>query len=153
MSKTADRDHQYFTLAEANAQLPALTRGFLTVMQLRGRLKALYAKLDEDGYAPEGDRFEIAVPKAPLDVLRARASFKAMVETLREQVAAINALGCTIKDLEIGLVDWWATEGGRDVLLCWRLGEPEVAHWHEPQAGFSGRRPLSELATAATVHP
>lgn len=150
---TMSTDRQYFSLAEANAQLPALTRGFLAVMQLRGRLKALYAKLDEDGFAPEGDTFEIALPKAPLDVLRSRASFKAMVETLREQVAAINAMGCTIKDLEIGLVDWWATEGGRDVLLCWRLGEPEVAHWHDPQTGFAGRRPLSELAAVDPVHP
>lgn len=146
-------DRRYFSLAEANAQLPELTRAFLTAMQLRGRLKSLYKRLDDEGYAPEGDGFEIVVPKAPPEITRLRASFKAMVETLHEEVASVTALGCTIKDLETGLVDWWAREGDRDVLLCWRLGEPEVAHWHDEQAGFAGRRPLSELAPVPPQHP
>lgn len=136
---------RYFSIHEANAQVPELTRALLAALQLRARLKSLYKKLDDAGYAPEGEDFPIAVKRAPSDVVRDRGSFKAMVEALREQVSAIQKLGCTIKDLETGLIDWWAKEGDRDVLLCWRLGEPTVAHWHEPEAGFAGRRPINEL--------
>ena len=136
---------RYFSLDEANAQVPELTRALLAALQLRARLKALYKKLDDAGFAPEGEGFPIVIKRAPAEVTRDRASFKAMVETLREQVAGVQALGCTIKDLESGLIDWWARKGDQDVLLCWRLGEPAVTHWHEPDAGFAGRRPVSEL--------
>ena len=140
---------RYFSIDEANAQVPELTRALLATLQLRARLKSLYKKLDDAGYAPEGEAFPIVVKRAPPEVTRDRGIFKAMVEALREQVNAVQALGCTIKDLETGLVDWWAREGDRDVLLCWRLGEPTVAHWHEPDAGFAGRRPLDELGASA----
>jgi hypothetical protein len=50
-----------------------------------------------------------------------------------------------VKDIEIGLVDWPAMHEGREVLLCGKYGEREVASWHERDAGFAGRRPVAEL--------
>lgn len=47
-----------------------------------------------------------------------------------------------VRDLERGLIDFPALIDGREVYLCWLCGEPEVSHWHEPEAGFSGRKPL-----------
>jgi hypothetical protein len=134
-----------FTVAEVNAQVPRLQAAFGAVMQLRARLRTLYQKLAAAGHAPSGDDFPVEVPGAPLDVLRDRATFKALVETLREELAAVQALGCVIKDVEIGLVDWPAEHDGREVLLCWRYGEREVAFWHELDTGYAGRRPVSEL--------
>jgi len=57
-------------------------------------------------------------------------------------VARIHELGALVKDLDAGLVDFPATRDGEDVLLCWRLGENEVAFWHGVDEGFSGRKPL-----------
>jgi hypothetical protein len=57
-------------------------------------------------------------------------------------VARIHELGALVKDLDAGLVDFPATRDGEDVLLCWRLGEDEVAFWHGVDEGFSGRKPL-----------
>ncbi|MEO5618175.1 MAG: DUF2203 domain-containing protein [Candidatus Eisenbacteria bacterium] len=62
-------------------------------------------------------------------------------------VDAIHAQGCLLKDLERGLIDFYALTGDRLVFLCWKRDEPEVTHWHTLEAGFAGRRPLdaSEL--------
>jgi hypothetical protein len=59
-----------------------------------------------------------------------------------ECVRSIQRLGAEVKDLDAGLVDFPARRGEEDVLLCWRLGEPEVAFWHGLEDGFAGRRPL-----------
>jgi len=60
-------------------------------------------------------------------------------------VSEINSCGCEIKDIESGLVDWYARVGDRDVYLCWRFGEKEVGFFHELDTGFAGRRPIADL--------
>jgi len=50
--------------------------------------------------------------------------------------------GAIVKDLELGLCDFYTLRGDRLVFLCWRMDEPEVAHWHGLEDGFAGRRPL-----------
>lgn len=61
---------------------------------------------------------------------------------LLEYVRELSEIGVELKDARQGLVDFPAEVDGRMVWLCWRLGEPEVAFWHELDAGFTGRRPL-----------
>lgn len=75
-----------------------------------------------------------------LGALRARlaavaAELTACLERLRE-------LGVQVKDPDVGLVDFPARRDGAPVLLCWRLGEEEVAYWHDPVEGFAGRKPI-----------
>jgi hypothetical protein len=55
----------------------------------------------------------------------------------------LEQLGIQLKDRRLGLVDFPSEMNGRDILLCWRLGEPEVQFWHELDAGYAGRQPLS----------
>ena len=57
-------------------------------------------------------------------------------------VNSIHGLGAIVKDPDTGLVDFPALRGDEEVLLCWRLGEPEVAYWHGLEEGFAGRQPL-----------
>jgi hypothetical protein len=61
-------------------------------------------------------------------------------------VAQIDKLGITLRDIERGLIDFPALTGGRQVWLCWQLGEDTVAFWHELETGFGSRRPLIELS-------
>jgi hypothetical protein len=70
------------------------------------------------------------------------------VEALRETLSEIHASGCSIKDVETGLVDWYALHDGAEILLCWRFGEREVGFWHDLESGFAGRRPVAELDAA-----
>jgi hypothetical protein len=66
-------------------------------------------------------------------------------EELRAAVEELTAEGIVLRDLDAGLVDFPARLGdGREYLLCWVLGEPAVEWWHWPEAGFAGRRPLSD---------
>lgn len=57
-------------------------------------------------------------------------------------VAGIDELGGVVKDLEMGLVDFPSLRNGQEVLLCWRLGEEEIAYWHGLEEGFAGRKPI-----------
>jgi hypothetical protein len=61
---------------------------------------------------------------------------------LARALEAVQELGVIVKDLDTGLVDFPSTRDGEDVLLCWRLGEDEVAFWHGYDDGFAGRRPI-----------
>ena len=57
-------------------------------------------------------------------------------------VDAIHGRGAIVKDVDEGLVDFPALRHGEEILLCWRLGEDEVAYWHRLEEGFAGRKPL-----------
>lgn len=63
-------------------------------------------------------------------------------EAMARDLAVLQELGVVVKDLEQGLCDFYALAGDRLVFLCWRLDEPEVAHWHTLEGGFAGRKPL-----------
>ena len=66
------------------------------------------------------------------------------VQRLHLVLAELTRIGVMIKDLRRGLVDFPARRGGRDVLLCWRVGETRLTWWHECQDGYGGRRPVDE---------
>ena len=68
-----------------------------------------------------------------------------MVFRMERAVAQIVDWDVTLRDIETGLVDFPALVNGRQVCLCWRLGEADVAWWHELDSGFAGRKPLSDL--------
>ena len=68
-----------------------------------------------------------------------------LLEEFRAALHQIASRGCILRDLELGLVDFYTMARDKVVCLCWRRGEPRIAHWHTTDEGFSGRRPLSEL--------
>jgi len=83
----------------------------------------------------------------PDDELRLiRLRMQGLIDQMQAGVARIDALGITLRDIESGLIDFPALANGRQIWLCWRLGEEEVGWWHELSTGFSDRRPLIELA-------
>jgi hypothetical protein len=116
-----------WTVEAANAALPR-------VREVLERIRELVAEAREEreGAAErvEGNGHTPAV--------RAGRGLRAAVEELTDQ-------GIVLRDVDAGLVDFPARlDDGREYLLCWVLGEPEVAFWHWPDAGFAGRRPLSD---------
>jgi hypothetical protein len=122
----AEPEHGW-TVEAANAALPR-------VQQVLERIKELVARArqDREGAAErvEGNGHAPAVG--------AGSELRAAVEELTDQ-------GIVLRDLDAGLIDFPARlPDGREYLLCWVLGEPEVGFWHWPEAGFAGRRPLSD---------
>ena len=61
---------------------------------------------------------------------------------MRRLLETLEESGIVLRDIDRGLVDFPALSDGREIYLCWELGEDEVAYWHELEAGFGGRQPL-----------
>lgn len=79
------------------------------------------------------------------DARLVRLRIKGIVDQMGASVARIDRWGITLRDIQAGLIDFPALVNGRQVWLCWQLGEEDVAWWHELDTGFAGRQPLSEL--------
>ena len=67
------------------------------------------------------------------------------VDKLNGYVEELHGVGAEVKDFGTGLIDFIGRHQGRDVCLCWKLGEETVGFWHEMQSGFTGRQPVSTL--------
>jgi hypothetical protein len=91
-----------------------------------------------------------AAPENPdaLDLKRLLERRAQLGDEIARGIQAVHRHGCVLKDLDQGLVDFYALAGDRLVFLCWRMDEPEVAHWHTLTGGFAGRQPLSRLHEA-----
>jgi hypothetical protein len=127
----AERLYQrHFTAGEANAMLP-------TLEPLLERLRAAKSELtDEELHDALGEAAPANGGGDP-----GRKVGVAFLEVRRLLLALADA-GVVVKDIDRGLVDFPALRDGREVFLCWQLGEDEVAHWHELETGYGGRRPL-----------
>ena len=127
---------QLFTVEQANRTLPLVRKIVEDVVQQHRRWREAILELDlvasslraED----PGDR-ATALERAVQALAREIDGYKRELEDL----------GIQLKDPRLGLVDFPSEMGGRTVLLCWRLGEPEVQYWHEIDSGYAGRQPLS----------
>jgi hypothetical protein len=129
---------RHFTPAEANAALaevrPLVER---LVAQRRAHVEAL-ARQEELEHKIKGNGGGIP----PAELAAAAADVDAIARRLAKLVDEIGARGAQVKDLDEGLIDFPALRRGETVLLCWRLGEEEITHWHGVEDGFAGRRPL-----------
>jgi hypothetical protein len=123
-----------FTVEQANATLPLVRR---IVQDIVTQYRAWNEKLNEIDLVAASGR---AADNEVADRLGAEAQAIARdIEAFRRE---LTDLGIEMKDPGLGLIDFPGTMGSRPVYLCWRLGEPEVAFWHEVNAGYAGRQPL-----------
>ena len=76
------------------------------------------------------------------ELVRASKEVERLAGEVVSAAQGIQDLGAVVKDVDTGLVDFPAVHRGQDVLLCWRLGEDEVGHWHDLESGFAGRQEL-----------
>jgi hypothetical protein len=144
---------RFYDLDDANARLPELRVILGSLREQRAeliRLRDVVLERQEaveagGGRATEGSgEPDEAVSDDELRLIRLR--MQGVIDQMQAGVARIDALGIALRDIESGLIDFPALASGRQVCLCWRLGEDDVAWWHELTAGFSGRLPLIDLA-------
>lgn len=121
---------RFFTVREANELIPFLSSRLrdLRAVNQKLLLRCQAAPTTQDILLRGG------TPLPP--------GYLNLVTDLQSLVEEICAHGCHLKDLESGLVDFPTIWEGREVYLCWKLGESQVDHWHEVEAGFAGRQPL-----------
>jgi hypothetical protein len=131
-----------FTVEEANALVPRLEMEFGRLARLRTEIAPLVEAL---GGSAEALEVLEKGAVAPPGLEKVTERFQSLVGEINLAVERMNALGCLVKDLESGLVDFYGMRDGEPVLLCWQFGEPAVAHWHPVDEGFAGRQPLEDV--------
>ena len=130
-----------FTLEEAQALLPVLESLLKRAMEGRQAAQNVEADLNEMArriYFAGGMRVN------PADVARQRTEMESHLKRVQETIAEIDAIGVQVKDLDSGLLDFPCRLDDEIVLLCWRMGETAIEHWHTMDAGFKGRQPVDE---------
>lgn len=130
---TLSKQKKYFTLEEANGSLPYVKR---VVSDLTACYRHVL-EIRQDMDHPSADQSTNQLDKA----------YDQAMDRLSELVDELSLVGVELKDFEKGLLDFPSLQEGREVLLCWKLGEEKIVAWHEVDAGFQGRQDVSALAT------
>jgi hypothetical protein len=130
---------RYFTAEEANELLPEVRLVAEELVEHRLAARAVAAKRAQlvTRIAGNGGDFD---PQEPREL---EEDFERETAAMAEAVERLERLGVIVKDADRGLVDFPALrESGEEVLLCWQVGEDEIAYWHGLEEGFAGRKPL-----------
>ena len=128
-----------FTIDQANRTLPLVRKIVQDIVDEYAQWQRLVKALDVAAAAPMRDAAELD---------RLQRDIQSAAATIDRYVGELTELGVKMSGPDVGLVDFPGEMEGRPVYLCWRLGEPAVAHWHEQDAGFAGRQPLTPNAVA-----
>lgn len=156
---------RFYTIDSANQRLPEVRAILKRLRQQRAELIALRDELaarqratrpaEEDpaveGGTPQGSSSSEGVrsarpAKAASEAEALRLRMRGIIDQMEAAVQQLVDWDISLRDIESGLVDFPALANGRQIWLCWRLGEDEIGWWHELEAGFAGRRPLIDLA-------
>ncbi len=124
-------DRRYFTVTEADALLPRLTT---LLDQLRAARKAIRAA--------RADLLPVLEAAVGNGGSRKAGDLLPEFQRMEEALLAIREIGCDLKDIDLGLLDFPALRENHEVYLCWRYGEDRIRYWHEMDEGFTGRQPL-----------
>ena len=122
-----------FTVAQVNEMLPRVER---LILALRDRVVWMQGQPRQVTFMLPDQQVVNESPVEP-------EYFKTLL-TIRKMLQEVDGLGVQVKDLGSGLVDFPSRLHGRDVLLCWQLGEGKVSFYLDPESGFSGRQPIPD---------
>lgn len=130
-----------FTLEEAQTLVPVLESLLRKAIEGKKIIESVEAQLEET-------RRRIFLMggiflNAPA-LARRKAQRDKAVQSVKDSLAEIDAAGVQVKDLDTGLLDFPCQFEDRVILLCWKLGEARIEHWHETDTGFAGRQPVDD---------
>jgi hypothetical protein len=145
-----DEGPRFFTIEEANALVAPLQVEFGRIAQARSQLAPLIQALG----GPD-EAVAILHEGAPTPAgLEAEAErLRAAAAEITGAVERVNALGCLVKDVEMGLVDFYAMVDGEPAFLCWQYGERAISHWHPLDEGYAARKPVEGAVVPPPAFP
>ncbi|MBI2651053.1 DUF2203 domain-containing protein [Candidatus Woesearchaeota archaeon] len=127
---------KYFSIEEAESLLPKIESILTRTIKLNKALEIL-------------ESIEIEVYDDDYEDLRRITKINRQFHKLSYEfyanVEKLESMGCLVKDYEIGLVDFYCKFEGREIFLCWKLGEKTVKFWHEVDEGYMERKPIVDL--------
>ncbi len=130
-----------FTLDEAQSLLPVLESLLRTSIDGKKLIEAVdteFQDLAHRVFLRGGLSVNI------VQVTRRKAEREKAIQKVKDAMAEIDSIGVQVKDLDIGLLDFPCHVDGQIILLCWKLGEHGITHWHGTDEGFAGRKPIDE---------
>lgn len=130
-----------FNLDEAQSLLPLLESLLKRAIEGKRGAQEVEERLTELGrriYISGGMRVDVGA------IAKQRGEMEAHLQRVRESVSEIDSIGVQVKDLDTGLLDFPCKIDDQVVLLCWRMGESAIEHWHTIEDGFKGRKPVDE---------
>jgi len=139
-----------FTLAEAQSLLSVLESLIRTAIEGKNLIESVDTEFQAIAHRVflNGGIFLNIVHLA-----RRKAEREKALQRVKDAIAEIDSIGVQVKDLDIGLLDFPCEVDGRTVLLCWKLGEKSITHWHGVNEGYAGRKPIDErIAKAKRSH-
>jgi hypothetical protein len=140
-----------FTLDEAQMLLPILESLLRQAIHGKKLIEDVDAELQETAhrvFLSGGMMLNV------VHLARRKAERERAIHRIKDALAEIDATGVQVKDLDIGLLDFPCKVDGGILLLCWKLGEPSIGHWHSTNEGFAGRKPIDErIANAGKKRP
>ena len=130
-----------FSLREAQDLLPVLESLLRTCMRAKStmdEIDAEFQELNAQVFVNGGMLVDVKT------YARRKAERDRAVQRAKDALEEITAAGVQVKDLDMGLLDFPCKVDGEIILLCWRLGEDSITHWHSVEEGFAGRKPIDE---------
>jgi hypothetical protein len=141
IGQAATEMERTFTLSEAEELLPVLESLLRSAMASKALIEEVDAELESLKsriFINGGTAVNV------LAISRRRDEREKAIQRAKDAVAEIDAAGVQVKDLDIGLLDFPCVVGEEVILLCWKLGEEGITHWHNTTEGFAGRKPIDE---------
>lgn len=135
-----------FTLDEAQDLLPVLESLLRTAIdgkKLMESVDAEFQTITHKVMVTGGMSLNV------VHLARRKAEREKAIQRVKDAMAEVDAMGVQIKDLDIGLLDFPCEVDGQIVLLCWKLGEQAITHWHNVSEGFAGRKPVDQKISRA----
>lgn len=126
-----------FTLEETNRLLPIISGLISDLHQKRDQVTAIEVEID--ALELVNDHTWEAIPEGLEKLIE---THRAALAEFYEIVDQIQSYGCFLKDVDLGLIDFYGMVGGQIVYLCWRFGEEKIGFWHEIGSGYANRQPL-----------
>ncbi len=126
---------RFFTVEEANRTLPLVRRIVRDIVEGYPQFQRERESYRELNLAPG--------PELQRRLESLTEAIDDYGDRLRSLLRELDQVGCVVKDFQEGLVDFHSLYHGRPIVLCWKLDEERVAYWHELDAGFAGRQPIT----------
>ena len=126
-------ERKMFTVSQANLALPRVSR-LVSGLQERHRWVRAHPQ-----QVPLLEKTHQIVNEGPVN----SEYFETLIG-IRKSLRELDEIGVQVKDISTGLVDFPARMYGREVLLCWKLGEDNIGFWHDLEGGYEGRQPLPD---------
>ena len=127
---------KYFTIEEAEKLLPGVERILRRTMRLN-KARDLLSSIEIEVYDDDYENLR--------KITKANSQFHKLSYEFYSNMEELEDMGCIVKDLDMGLIDFYHKFEGHDIFLCWKYGEKSIRFWHETDAGYMGRKPILDL--------